>query len=300
LPVARLDVLEAVPLLGQRAHRLREQADLARVERELARARAKRLAADGDHVADVEPLIDGEALVAEPVAARIDLEALAAVLEVEEGRFAEITDRHRPAGDSHLGCVGEPGLVEAAEACLDLARGMVRTEVVREWIRTARAQFRELPPPDHDLLVVLRHASFTGVVGLYWDGRGGSRKSGHEPEIHTGAPAVIHQMRSRWIRSGSRSNAGPRSTARSRLSSFDAIVTWPSSLKRASALLNVTTVPPSGFRHLVEQQARRELPLHPLDERRARDRPLLRRGERARRDQIGLAEALEQSAASPG
>src|SRR5262249_19126690 len=67
LPIARPAVLEPVPLLGQRRDRLREQTDRIRGDGELARARAERLSADADQVAQVETADDGEAVVAEPV-----------------------------------------------------------------------------------------------------------------------------------------------------------------------------------------------------------------------------------------
>ena len=51
LPIAGLHVLEAVPLLGQRPQRLREEAPRLDVDRELAGARAEHLARDADEVA---------------------------------------------------------------------------------------------------------------------------------------------------------------------------------------------------------------------------------------------------------
>src|SRR6185436_8425644 len=86
---------------------------------------------------------------------------------MEERRLAEVADRDHAARYGNLGSSRQPGLVEAAEACVDLACAVVRTEVVRERIHATRAQRRELPPPDHDLLVVLRHASCSNETGSW-------------------------------------------------------------------------------------------------------------------------------------
>src|SRR6185295_16015932 len=81
LPVARLDVLEPVPLLRQRMERLREEAQVRRLERELVRARAEGTPGDADQVAEIEEPVGLEALVAEPIAPRVDLNATAAILD---------------------------------------------------------------------------------------------------------------------------------------------------------------------------------------------------------------------------
>ena len=53
LPVARLDVLEAVPLLGHREQRLREKLELFGVHAQLARAGAKEVAFHPDDIAQI-------------------------------------------------------------------------------------------------------------------------------------------------------------------------------------------------------------------------------------------------------
>src|SRR2546428_625138 len=54
LAVARLDVLQAVPLLGQRAQRLGEELEVLDRHRQLALARPEQLAGDADEVTDIE------------------------------------------------------------------------------------------------------------------------------------------------------------------------------------------------------------------------------------------------------
>src|SRR5881409_1893214 len=73
LPVARLDVLEAVPLLGQRTQRLGQERERLHGQRELARARAEHPARDADEITDVEDAEERE-VVAELVGARVELQ----------------------------------------------------------------------------------------------------------------------------------------------------------------------------------------------------------------------------------
>ena len=73
-PVARLDVLEAVPLLGQRPQRLGEELELLHGDGQLAGARPEQVARDADEVADVEVGEGGER-VAERVGPRVELDA---------------------------------------------------------------------------------------------------------------------------------------------------------------------------------------------------------------------------------
>jgi hypothetical protein len=58
---------------------------------------------------------------------------------MEERGLAEVADRDHATRHPDVGCRGEAALVEPAEACVDLARAVVRTEVVRKTIRTALA-----------------------------------------------------------------------------------------------------------------------------------------------------------------
>src|SRR5262245_2016511 len=112
-----------------------------------------------DDVAHVERAIVREALWTERVLPRVQLEVQAAVLDLQEPGFAEVADRHHAPGDAHARRGGERGIVESAEAGVHLRGALVRAEIV--WIgrRSLLAQGGQLPPPDHDLLVVLRHAS---------------------------------------------------------------------------------------------------------------------------------------------
>ena len=124
--------------LRQRAERLRQQAQHRRRQRQLVRPRPERPAADGDHVADVDALVDGERVLADGVAADVHLQAASPVEQLQERRLAEVPDGDDPARDRDVRRLGECGLVEPSKTCVDLARALVRTEVVGKWIRTTR------------------------------------------------------------------------------------------------------------------------------------------------------------------
>jgi len=72
------------------------------VEGELAGARAHKVAADADVVAEVEELIEVEEVFADVVFADVDLEALAVLLDLGESCFALDADGHDAAGDRGL------------------------------------------------------------------------------------------------------------------------------------------------------------------------------------------------------
>ena len=104
LAVARLDVLQAVPLLGQRTQRLGEQPELAAASSVSSPVRVR----NGRPRTPIRSprsseAVELEAVVAQPVAADVDLDALAAVLETEERRLAEVAHRHDASGDGHRG-----------------------------------------------------------------------------------------------------------------------------------------------------------------------------------------------------
>ena len=124
LAVARLDVVEAVPLLGQRAQRLGEEGPLVGDDGELAGLGADRPAAGRRPVAEVEEL---EQLVgvAEAILAELHLDVARPVAQDDEGHLPEGPDHHHPAGDRPDGLVLLDllgGLV--AEARLDPGGGV--------------------------------------------------------------------------------------------------------------------------------------------------------------------------------
>ena len=97
---ARLDVGQAVVLLGRRAQRLGEQREARHPQRQLAAARAERRAVDADQVAEVEPEQPLHPLRAELVDPRLELDAPGAVDEVEEGHLALTAASGQATGDA--------------------------------------------------------------------------------------------------------------------------------------------------------------------------------------------------------
>ena len=85
---ARLDVLQAVELVGRRAQALGQQLEALHAQRQLAAARAEGDAVDADDVAEVEVEQARHRLLAEHVGPGLQLHAPRAVVEVEEGHLA--------------------------------------------------------------------------------------------------------------------------------------------------------------------------------------------------------------------
>src|SRR5690606_36076328 len=103
LAVARLNVLEAVPLLGKGAQRLGEDGPLVGGDGQLAGARANGPTGGADPVAQVEQLEQAKALLAEPVLPELDLQVASAIANDEEGHLPEGPDHHDPAGHGEDG-----------------------------------------------------------------------------------------------------------------------------------------------------------------------------------------------------
>src|SRR4029077_11322823 len=217
----RLDVLQAVPLLGQRTQRLHQQPELVGGERQLARPRPERTSHHADDVTDVERAIRRERVLAQHVAARVHLEVLAAILDLEKSGLAEIAHGDDASRDAHGRRIGERRVVEPAEAGVHLTGALVRAEIVRIGGRRLRAQGSELPSPDHDLLVVVGHASSSRKS----EGFTGCRRAGQ------GTNVLLASTRTSAVRA----LAPTRSTT-----------TASASLRFDSTAVNWSIVPPTG------------------------------------------------------
>ncbi len=102
LAVAQFDVGQAVPLLGQRQQVFAEEGDLLDVNAEFAGAGAEQVSADADVVAEVEQFVEFESLVADGVFLDVDLQPLAALLQVGEPGLAHKANRHDASGHAHV------------------------------------------------------------------------------------------------------------------------------------------------------------------------------------------------------
>src|SRR5262249_29482332 len=120
---------------------------------------------DADQVAEIEQAVRLEALVAEPVAPRVDLETAATILDVQKAGLPEVAQADDASRDGDVAGAGERGFVEPAEPGVHFGRGVVGTEVVRVGRDPPLPKRLELLPPDHGLLVVFGHAA-----GIWRDG----------------------------------------------------------------------------------------------------------------------------------
>src|SRR5262249_41636943 len=98
LPVAALDVLEAVPFLGRRLQRLGEIPHARRGDRELVGLGAEEASLDADDVAEVELAEALPRLVADGRTLDVELKSAGGVLEMRERRLAEVADRDESSG----------------------------------------------------------------------------------------------------------------------------------------------------------------------------------------------------------
>src|SRR4029453_11708218 len=135
-------------------------------------------AGDAPQIAGVEGPVAREGGIAEGVPPCVNLQRPRAVLQLQKSGFAEVAERHHAAGDPDPRGGRERGVVEPAEAGVHLTGALVRAEIIRIGGRPLLTQVGELPPPDHDLLVVVRHASYDrksrGVTGCRGGGQGTS------------------------------------------------------------------------------------------------------------------------------
>ena len=93
-------------LLRQGEHGLGEKGDGIDVHRELACARAEEIAGDADVVAEVEQLVKLKCLLAYGIEPNVDLQPLAALLELRKTGLALGTDGHDASGDGYLRAFG--------------------------------------------------------------------------------------------------------------------------------------------------------------------------------------------------
>jgi hypothetical protein len=150
-PVAGLDILEAVVLVGRRAHRLGEQGPALYPQRELALLGLERHALDADDVPEVEPhelIVLG---VSQHVGAGVELDLSGAVAEVEEGRLAMTAPRGQPPGHP-VADVGLLTRLEAFVAGAHLGDLGALAERVRERVAPALPQALQLRAPLPDQL----------------------------------------------------------------------------------------------------------------------------------------------------
>ncbi len=100
--IARLHVLQAVPLLGQGKQVLHQESDFLDVDREFVRAGAEEISLHPDVVAQVEQLVKLESLLADGVEPDIDLKPLPGLLQMREARLALHANGHESSSDADV------------------------------------------------------------------------------------------------------------------------------------------------------------------------------------------------------
>ena len=93
-------------LIRQRQHRLRKEGQSGDVDGQLARPRPHQEALHSDVVAQVEQLVQRERVFANIVLAHVDLDALAALLQLCEASLALHPDCHHAPRDARLDVLG--------------------------------------------------------------------------------------------------------------------------------------------------------------------------------------------------
>ncbi len=106
LPVADLDVAQAVPLFGQRQETLDQELELRDVDRQLVGPRAKQVPFDADEIAEVEQLEDLEVTLADRVLTDVGLDLGLAIRDRDEVGLAEAADRQDAARGLRLDAFG--------------------------------------------------------------------------------------------------------------------------------------------------------------------------------------------------
>src|SRR4051794_18827822 len=149
---ARLDVVQAVELVGGRPQALGEDGEVVDAQAQLAAARAEREAVDADQVAEVELEELCHALRPEDVGLGLQLDAPGAVVEVEERHLALAAARVQAPGHA----VALVGVLAGGQARVRGVNGGHRHDAgvrVRVGVDAGGAETLELLPPRGEQLV---------------------------------------------------------------------------------------------------------------------------------------------------
>ena len=163
LPVARVDVGEAVPLVGQRTDGLGEELEGLDGHAELAATGGHHRAFDADPVAAVEAVELPVLRLAELVRAHEELDGAVAVLERREAQLALSTQQQEPTRDPHPHVGALPGR-EVAVLSADAPGRRRRVEAHGVGIDTGGAQGVDLRQPLLTLVAQLLGGRLVGLV----------------------------------------------------------------------------------------------------------------------------------------
>ena len=158
LPVADLDVGQAVPFLGQRQQAFGEEVQPRRPDRELVRPGPEQVAFDADPVAEVQQLEDLEVERRQRVLTDVDLNLGQAVGQDQEVRLAEGSDGENPAAGDRIDPLGFELVARPLAVALDeLGNRVPPIERVRIDLNAELRQLVEVGAALLDLFVLGGH-----------------------------------------------------------------------------------------------------------------------------------------------
>src|SRR5260370_3312288 len=102
LPVAKLNIHQAVPFFRQRQQRFRKEENLLDPNGQLIGLGSKQVPAHANRVAQIQQVKQLKSLLSDNIFLYIDLSALSASLQVRKTRFPHQPESHDAAGDTHF------------------------------------------------------------------------------------------------------------------------------------------------------------------------------------------------------
>ena len=207
LAVAQVGVLQAVELLRHGEQRLRQQADLPRMDGDFAPARLEHVPLHADDVADIPVIFEvGVARFPDLVDFQINLDAAGAVVQVHEAGLAHVAPAHDAPRDADV------PVFQLGEAVADFPRRVVaRAGRNQERVLARPAQARQLFAPDFGLALVplfrralrrsrrfVAHLYFPAFQNLRADKKRAGRSFSPAPARHlfgNGQNLVLHLSR---------------------------------------------------------------------------------------------------------
>ena len=100
LAIARLDIRQAMPFLGQRPERLREHFEFVHLQSRLARLGQETTALHSDEIAEIEQPEDFHRLRPQFLRLHVNLDAPGRVAQIEKMALSHVAMRRDPAGSA--------------------------------------------------------------------------------------------------------------------------------------------------------------------------------------------------------
>src|ERR1700675_1884755 len=157
LPVARLDVLQAVPFFGEGSQSFRQDLKFLSFQRRLTGFSEETRSLDADEIAEVEQRKKIDEFGANFLRVNVNLNAPGRVAKIEKVALAHVAMRGDSAGGTK--CVA---LFESRSNLRDVAAGL---ESHAKRFDTARAKLIQVFAPERDQLIFFLHLRRANVTG---------------------------------------------------------------------------------------------------------------------------------------